>query len=318
MTEQETGVENFYLELSSRVKSGNTLENEDFLIEVDFSHAFWKEKLHGYLIFRNCRFWRKVTVRSGGFRFESECVFLDEVVFSNSTRVYIENCTFEGVVTFDKLLIGEDEKNRKLRILGTHFLHKVRFQHCNFNTSIFYGITFSGLEIERCYFMGVSLNHIQWPKYENIQSDRDGLRQIKSVLHEHENHLDANLFHSLEMDAYKDELCKTKFFDRFEDKAVFWLSYMVSKFSQSWLLPLFWFFAIGFGFFFFFDAAYQGLLSGSFCDRFWQFVNPLSDAISDKAAAYKGAYSFWFLHKLISGFIVYHFIVALRRKTRNI
>lgn len=298
------------------------------------------------VLFVRCRFLGTVTIQEGEeasrlseIAFENRCRFygvLNSVVeeiplcfdrclfletsflkIQKSRNIEIGNSIFCGKVLFENVFLHETD-TKHWSIYATSFFRNVEFKSCSLEGADFFRIHLSALTARECSFSETYFNHIVWPKPEKIVSDRDSLRQIKYALHEHGNYLDANLFHSLEMDAYKDELCKTKFFDRFEDKAVFWLSYAVSKFSQSWLLPLFWFFVVGFGFFLFFDTAYQGLLSGSFCDRFWQFVNPLSDVISEKAAIYKGAYSFWFLHKLISGFIVYHFIVALRRKTRNI
>jgi hypothetical protein len=48
-------------------------------------------------------------------------------------------------------------------------------------------------------------------------------------------------------------------------------------------------------------------------NNFFEFFNPLSKKANSE---FENVYWVWFMHKVISGFFVYHFVVALKRVTK--
>ncbi len=49
-------------------------------------------------------------------------------------------------------------------------------------------------------------------------------------------------------------------------------------------------------------------------NNFWEFLNPFSKTANDK---YKSVYWLWMIHKLGLTILIYHFIVAIKRKTKR-
>ena len=47
---------------------------------------------------------------------------------------------------------------------------------------------------------------------------------------------------------------------------------------------------------------------------FWEFLNPFNKKVSDK---YEDVYGIWMLHKLLMTVFIYHFVIAIKRKTRR-
>jgi hypothetical protein len=104
------------------------------------------------------------------------------------------------------------------------------------------------------------------------------------------------------------------------DKFIFCLNQWFSNFGQSWVLPLIWMFLITL---IFYRLANHDLLS---VDGFrenhirWmlndilKFSNPFSKASTTN---YGTMYWAWFVHKLFMSALMYHFVVAVKRRTKR-
>ena len=57
---------------------------------------------------------------------------------------------------------------------------------------------------------------------------------------------------------------------------------------------------------------YTGFIG--FLDDFAKFMNPFSKKIDGNTNV---GYAIWLTHKVFSGFLIYHFIVSLRRNTKR-
>ena len=124
---------------------------------------------------------------------------------------------------------------------------------------------FNGLDLSKCdkiiiknsSFHNVLFNNVNWgeinssrfleceeDRENNIKktpASRDTFRQLKFVNDSQGNHIQANEFYRMEMEAFgRDKKCGL--FDKF----IFLISKHLSCFSQNWTLPIFWYLNIGF------------------------------------------------------------------------
>lgn len=106
----------------------------------------------------------------------------------------------------------------------------------------------SEIIIKSSSFLKTMFNNINWGRIteDRFRASRDVYRQLKYVLEQQGNIIEANRFYSLEMKEYKKELeAKPLSFDSWQDKVIFFMHEKVSNFSASWFLPILWFFDLG-------------------------------------------------------------------------
>lgn len=193
--------------------------------------------------------------------------------------------------------------------LHAKFTEKLRFDYATIKKIVFTGDAliqhFSCLHatFEEAYFNGATIH----------DGDRDAFRILKKSFDEQGDHIQANEYYSHEMAAYGKEL-EGKWKTHFEDKIIFYLSQAISNFSQSWFQPLLWilYWSI---FLYFFQSLHNGMLSNqvSFNELF-QFINPFETNYTD---GNRIIYGWWLLHKIGLSFLLYHFVVALRRQMKR-
>ena len=134
---------------------------------------------------------------------------------------------------------------------------------------------------------------------------------------EYKNHIDEAFFHSLEMNAYREELKKEGWtWKNWQDRLIFNISKYTSNFSQSWLLPLIWMFGITLILYLYMcidDMTTIPMLTAHCTvESFLKLFNPFS--LNNNY--FESHYVTWLAHKLIMVYLSYQFIVALRRKTK--
>lgn len=265
--------------------------------------------------------------------FFDNCIFTEELdltKFLNLRKVTFKNCIFEGNVDLSLpafLLIDIDnckfnknfylkginttDKERNLYIRNTKFDSLFHFEKCLLDSSIWFNVDFSKafLKFEAVSFEGLKANEIKWSN--KIEASRDTFRQLKVLMENQKNFIDSNMFYSMELNEYMKELNKTSIFSNLEDKVVFWFSKITSNFSRSWILPLFWLISLSVILYFFLFC--NKMIDMYSLNHFAQFFNPLSKNANKE---FESIYWIWFLHKIFSGFFVYQFIIALKRKTR--
>jgi len=199
-----------------------------------------------------------------------------------------------------------------------------------------------------------------------IQASQDMFRQLKFVNDNQGNHIQANLFYTMEMEKYKSVVLDNKnwFSNCWQEKLIFLFGKKLSNFGQSWFLPLLW--IMIFNLFFFAsihlakDISINIPISFVILITCWIFIGRLPYELSlkketnfytmqhisiilalsmiiylfefgslndlaifmnikmpSKDSIYSNFLYIWLLNKFITGFIVYHFIIALRRQTRR-
>ncbi len=179
-----------------------------------------------------------------------------EIIFSNPTfeengSVFIEN------VAVDSFKLAYFTNSAKIfRLTDVCVNSKLSFYHSNLSRVEFNNFDVSKakeINLENASFIGSNgnsiFNGVNWGEnlgYRLEKATRDTLRQLKHVNDLQGNIIDANVFYSLEMNEY--------FWQKksISQGLVFSFGKLVSNFSQNWMLPFFWYFAIGL-FFYNFD-----------------------------------------------------------------
>ncbi len=188
----------------------------------------------------------------------------------------LENIEIESTFMHDEpriTLSNFDTKKMKLKkftghiksmqITNVQVSDQVVFKSINFNNTDFNGLNLekaNNINLQDVSFHGAILNDIEWGDitkerymtsrkemsdyYPTEEPKRNIIRQLKYILDSQADIINANKLYGLEMKLYGDSLSWKNFFD----KLVFYFHNVSSSYSQSWILPLFWIFVIGFVF----------------------------------------------------------------------
>lgn len=324
--------------------NGSKFHNETYFSGTIFqdSALFNSLQISDNLYFNFIKLQKESLIEFGNFR-------LGELKL-NSIQNFSSYVKLTNVKIVDKFEIKDTN-------LGKSELNKFDLSECN------------EILIQDSSFFGTIFNNVIWGKIaeERFKGSRDVFRQLKYVLEQQGNIIDANRFYSLEMKEYKKELDNKGWFSEYgQDKLVFLLHENISNYSQTWVLPLVWFFVVGISFtllkiihitefepfkrweillptllvFAYIIGRGSSERIGRFKDSKLQFyfpsiililffiffvnnplnefaniINPFRSLTNDEN--YKGLEFLWFLHKSITAFIIYQFIVTLRRQTRR-
>lgn len=125
------------------------------------------------------------------------------------------------------------------------------------NSIDFKNTTFNNFDLSECKVKNISnttftdsyLNSIKWGNINQINSDRETFRQLKSLNDENSNYIDANNFFVKEMKEYKKELSQRKWSNWWEEKIVFFMNEQISNFGRSWFQSILWLIIISLFFF---------------------------------------------------------------------
>lgn len=288
---------------------------------------------------------------------------LYNVDFLENSKILFENL---NINSFNIEKISQDAKFiqfHHIDILENFISDRVEFKNTYFND---FNIAKASKKIEKTSFIDSHLNSVKWGKIFQIQASQDIFRQLKFVNDNQGNHIEANLFYTMEMEKYKSDILdnKTWFSNWWQEKLIFLFGKKLSNFGQSWFLPFLWILLSNLLLYVYIylakDASINIPISFSILITSWIFVGRLPyelslgkeinlyamqhisiilglsliiylfkfGSLNDLAifmnikmpsndSVYANFLHIWMLNKLITGFIVYHFIIALRRQTRR-
>jgi hypothetical protein len=282
-------------------------------LELDFIDVFFVDN---FFFFSKIPLDSKVNAVKKFYMYES--YISDKVTVSfNFEKSQLESFEINNCNNFGTLKLSDIKVNNEVIIKKTN-LGKALFINADFEKS---KIVLSTNSIVDSIW-----NNIKWGNKSRIEANRGEFRQLKFAYDKQADYIEANEFYALEMREREKELTSQKCS---EDWWVFKIGGCVSNHSQSWLKAFGW--ILGFGIFMFFwyqwrtdkyildiDALfdYQRYYSGivGFFDDFAKFMNPFSKKIDNGSTT---GYAVWLLHKVFSSFLIYHFIVSLRRNTKR-
>ena len=222
----------------------------------------------------------------------------------NTARLVLSNINIEN----DFIIEGYGNKIENFRRISCIDLSKAKLIIKN---SIMYGLYTKEKELK--------ISNVKWnsnPKKYHCTTDN--FRELKILMQENQNYLDASLFHSLEMNKYSKELK----WNTFNKKLLFVLNRALSNHSLSWTRPLGW--LLGWSFLCFFITyfswdRFEELSWLNWSDRFVKSLNLFVEYINPFNKNYqlknelKGYMWLWIVHKIVSMPLIYLLTVALKR-----
>ncbi len=127
---------------------------------------------------------------------------------------------------------------------------KLKLNKVDFRETIFHNFNIANtkhISIEKTNFINSKMNDFKWGDISRIKAQKDTFRQLKFINDVQGNIIQANEFHSQELQEYKKELFhsgQSFFKNNIQEKIVFFFNEKISNFSRSWFQPILWFFII--------------------------------------------------------------------------
>lgn len=171
-----------------------------------------------------------ITIKNVDFESLSE---FNEVTFQS--QFIFQEITYKGLTLFDRCIF-----NAKAQFEYVIFEKFTSFRGTTFNKGLNLDYTSGDKEIN---FFGIKGLEQDKSKEE---TSRETFRLIKNAFEKHGNKIEANLYHSYELMARKNELDNQSISgNNFLDKMVFFFNEKTSNHGLNWALPIYWMIFIG-------------------------------------------------------------------------
>jgi hypothetical protein len=257
---------------------------------------------------------------------------INKIVFENNKFGKKSDIHFKNVDIGFLSFKNNINYSEYISFFDTKILKELEFNNINLSNTEFHNCDVSEcnkIKIKNVAFQSNNgftvFNGVKWgniAKTFDSSTNRDTFRQLKYVNEKQGDIIEANKFYSAEMKAYKKELKGEKWKTHWQDKIIFWLNEKVSNFSQNWLKPFGWFFLIGFIAFvlsnfckiisYLEDTSKINLTTlWNAINQFFEYLNPFNTSAGEWNP------TIWLIFKALSIFIIYQFIISLRRQTRR-
>jgi len=233
-------------------------------------------------------------------------------------KLRISNCNFEYTlrIKYSDIEIFNLISNtfEDLQIIENHNddfskMRELRLKNTTIKNAVFDKLRYEKFIMNDAHVSGAKIGFVKFK-----EGSRETNRFFKNYYDSISDYIQANEYYKQEMiEQYK----VTQ--DKGEQFILFWGKW-ISNFGQSWLRPLLW--ALLITILCYRIANYELLSLSGFRENHiaWmlndilKFANPLN---SDSKANYGLFYWAWMFHKLIMSALLYHFVVAVKRKTRR-
>ncbi len=214
-----------------------------------------------------------------------------------------KNMEFKAINFKGLALFGDTQFSEKLVFRYVTFEGYVHFRRSVLKKGI--NLDYSNIQNE-INFYGINI-------LDNSSMTKESFRIIKYHLEKIGNKIEANKYHSLELNQNRKDICSNDKmnFDLIQRGIVAVLHKVSSNHSQSWFLPLFWIFIVGIVFNYFINNELLSLNYEYLKDivKYMSLLTKLEDYRCD---------NFLFLiNKVILGYLYYQFLVSIRKDTRK-
>lgn len=347
----------YKLELNINTIDGNDHHKNNSKINVlNLNDNIFKKRINishtdiGTLHINSCIFNKKFDFRSNLIQLMNsfyDTNFLEHADFHGTKFTYAEYAVFNKV-TFSKMAIFEYCYFYELckfeyvtfesfgNFRNTHFLNGIILDKTNWGDTP----NFHEVEIS-----------------DNVKNTRETFRIIKSAFESSHNKIEANKFHALELAKRKKELdiafSQSKR-ENISDWLIFNLQELTSNHGQNWFLPVYWLIIVGLIFgtisyiieekvgfsfvdlstvsvYYFIVLAFILICTNKFI-KYISFlllnvylyylcvnfdIQPFFKALSPFDTSYKDIAMLFFINKVVVGYLVYQFLLAVRKDTRK-
>jgi len=230
---------------------------------------------------------------------------------------FIEKSIFEKFTGFEQCKFGKKENNLKEAIFQyATFLDFVNFRDAEFH---------SGLDLRNANFKE-SPNFLDVkvePNNKIKKTNKETFRMIKHSFDKVGNIIEANKFFAYEMDKERKNI---SFWDDADKKMILTLNYLVSRFGQSFILPLFWIFVVAGLHYYITDVNHEWLQSFAPTDiklktKLLDVINAF-DSFAKNILPFKkflkeGMEFISLLFLIIYSTLIYNLIIAVKRITKR-
>lgn len=235
---------------------------------------------------------------------------IDKLIFTNSnieTVFRIKNCFIKDIESqdniFEDLQLIDNQYNKHKDIK-----RNISFQNTTIKNAVFDKLKFNEFKMNDAHVSSAKIGYVEFEK-----ASRETNRFFKNYYDSISDFVTANKYYAREMIEQVKVSKKEEWFILILNKGF-------SNFGQSWILPLVW---IILSTFVFYRIANFDLLS---LDGFRQnhivwmmndilkFSNPFSKT---STSSYGTMYWAWLIHKLFMTVFIYHFVVAIKRRTKR-
>jgi hypothetical protein len=235
---------------------------------------------------------------------------IDKLLFTNSNieKVFrIKNCFIHSIESQDnifedlQLIDNQYNKNKDIK-------RNISFQNTTIKNAVFDKLKFDEFKMNDAHVSSAKIGYVEFEK-----ASRETNRFFKNYYDSISDFVTANKYYAKEM---LEQLKVLKGLDKF----IFYLNKWFSNFGQSWILPLIWMFIITL---ICYRLANFDLLSLSgfrqnhitwMMNDILKFSNPFSKTSTSN---YGTMYWAWLFHKLFMTALMYHFVVAIKRRTKR-
>ena len=235
---------------------------------------------------------------------------IDKLIFTNSnieTVFRIKNCFIKDIESedniFEDLQLVDNQYNSYKDIK-----RNISFQNTTIKNAVFDKLKFDEFKMNDAHVSSAKIGYVEFEK-----ASRETNRFFKNYYDSISDFVTANKYYAREM---LEQQKISKGFDKF----IFSLNKVFSDFGQSWMRPLI---LMTISTLFFYRIANFDLLSlNGFMENHitWmmndilKFSNPFSKTSTSN---YGNMYWAWLVHKLFMTVLIYHFVVAIKRRTKR-
>jgi hypothetical protein len=235
---------------------------------------------------------------------------IEKLLFTNSNieKVFrIKNCFIQTIESQDnifedlQLIDNQYNKNKDIK-------RNISFQNTTIKNAVFDKLKFDEFKMNDAHVSSAKIGYVEFEK-----ASRETNRFFKNYYDSISDFVTANKY-------YAKEMIEQLKVSKGEDKIIFYLNKGFSNFGQSWLLPLVWMLVCTL---IFCRIANFDLLSLTgfrenhitwMLNDILKFSNPFSKTSTSN---YGTMYWAWLLHKLVMTALMYHFVVAVKRRTKR-
>ena len=339
--------------IESTFQEKTTFESVNFEGDVYFGGSIFEDEVKFYNINVKKQIWFYETsflshtsfVNSKNDRVINKLIF-ERAEFGEKADIFFDKLDI-NYLSFKKNV----NYSEYISFFDINILNELKFNNTNISNMEFHNCNLknSKINIQNVSFISNNghtiFNGVNWGNIRETfdkKTNRDTFRQLKYVNEKQGNIIEANKFYSAEMDAYRQEMKadkkelkanikklkdnkekkKKQIRTLKQDMLIFCLNEKVSNFSQNWLRPLGWFFLLGFIAFvlsnivkiisYFNNTSKINLTSiWNASNQYFEYLNPFNTSAGEWNPI------IWLIFKALSVFIIYQFIISLRRQTRR-
>ena len=262
-------------------------------------------------IFKNKFEMEKATVQEMQIMYSSfESIF--ELLNCSFTEFFMYKTTCDAFTSFEFSKFGSFNRKEAASIKFEYVTFR---DFVNFRSAIFNG----GLQLSRANFK--EYPNFLYADINSYNTDVETFRIIKHSFDKVGNTTEANRYFALEMDKQKKEI---SFFGYPEKKFILFMNYIISLYGQSYLLPLLWLILFTIFYSVTIDFIQDFSIKESFPNNYQQIqsiINSLNsfakNIIPYQKFLKEGMEFVSLIFLLLYTVFIYHFIVAVKRRTKR-